>query len=211
MTVYFTSDPHWGHKFVAQLRGFDGDTSAHDAALLENFQRIVKRGDQVWWLGDLAMGNPEYALAMTAAIDGEHHLITGNHDFCFPGHRESHKWQKKYLEVFKSVQPYARRRVPVAPEGYHEVLLSHFPYIGGDPAEADHSMEPRYTQYRLPDEGRWLLHGHTHHADQRLHGHQIHVGLDAHNMRPVSLEYVSELIYLGSSVIPTLTKGNEDV
>ena len=51
---------------------------------------------------------------------------------------------------------------------------------------------PRYTQYRLPNQGRWLLHGHTHNKDQRIHGKQLHVGLDAWGMRPVSLDWIQK-------------------
>jgi len=38
----------------------------------------------------------------------------------------------------------------------------------------------------LPDEGQILLHGHTHMVDQRIHGRQLHVGLDAWGMAPVA-------------------------
>jgi calcineurin-like phosphoesterase family protein len=189
VTVWFTSDPHWGHSWGAHLRGFGNggpqDREAHDATLLENFQSMVKPGDQVWWLGDLSMGRPEYALEMTSLITGHHHLILGNHDEANPLFRDSYKHQRRYMEVFESVQTHARRRV-----NGHEVLLSHFPYAGLD--GDDHTDMPRYTQYRLPNEGRWLLHGHTHNKDQRVHGKQLHVGLDAWGMRPVSLDYIQK-------------------
>lgn len=192
MTVFFTSDPHWNHSFVANLRGFGNggpeDRKRHDEKLLENFQRLVGKNDQTWWLGDLAMSNPEYALSMIAQIPGEHHLITGNHDRCNPMFRDAHKWQKVYLEVFASVQAHTRRRI-----NGQEVLLSHFPYADGT-EEADHTEYPRYTQYRLPDEGRWLIHGHTHNQEQRVHGKQLHVGLDAWNMEPVSLDYIQRIV-----------------
>lgn len=184
MTVWFTSDPHWGHRFVADLRGFT-TTEEHDDALLENFRQMVKPKDQVWWLGDLNMNNPAEALAFTALIPGEHHLVAGNHDKVFPALRDAHKYQRQYLEVFSSVQAYARRRI-----NGHEVLLSHFPYAGTD--GDDHTEMPRYTQYRLPNQGRWLLHGHTHNKDQRIHGKQLHVGLDAWGMRPVSLDWIAK-------------------
>jgi calcineurin-like phosphoesterase family protein len=121
VTVWFTSDPHWGHSWVAHLRGFGNggpqDREAHDATLLENFQSMVKPGDQVWWLGDLSMGRPEYALEMTSLITGHHHLILGNHDEANPLFRDSYKHQRRYMEVFESVQTHARRRV-----NGHEVL-----------------------------------------------------------------------------------------
>lgn len=192
MTVWFTSDPHWGHRFVASLRGFE-QTADHDIALLENFHSMVKEGDVTWWLGDLAMNAPDYALSQIATIPGRHHLITGNHDKVASIFRDAHRWQRQYLEVFDSVQAFARRRI-----AGQEVLLSHYPYLT-DAGEggADHTFTPRYTQYRLPDEGRWLLHGHTHNKDQRVHGKQIHVGLDAWDMRPVNLDQIQDIVERG--------------
>ena len=43
----------------------------------------------------------------------------------------------------------------------------------------DHAREDRFDAWRLKDTGQWLLHGHTHDRGQRVHGRQIHVGLDA--------------------------------
>lgn len=186
MTVWFTSDPHWGHRFVADIRGF-ASTADHDTVLLDNFHATVREDDQVWWLGDLSMGNPSYALAQTATIPGRHHLVLGNHDAAHPMHRDSHKRLRPYLDVFESVQAFARRRV----NGI-SVLLSHFPYA--DEPGADHTYEPRHQQYRLRNLGEWLIHGHTHNGEQRLHGKQVHVGLDAWGMQPVPLSTLEELI-----------------
>ena len=183
--VWFTSDPHFGHRFVAGLRGFTGPDE-HDAALMANFTSVVREGDQVWWLGDLAMSNPKRALTLISGLRGTHHLIAGNHDRCHPSHRDSHKHLRAYLDVFASVQPFARRRI-----NGEEVLLSHFPYANEPDADRG---EVRDTQYRLANEGRWLLHGHTHMADQRVHGRQIHVGLDAWDLRPVPLTVIERLI-----------------
>ena len=98
-------------------------------------------------------------------------------------HRDAHRWQRTYLEVFDSVQPFARHVI-----GPAEVLLSHFPYAG------DHTEQDRHAQYRLRDEGRWLLHGHTH-ANNRHHSpRQIHVGLDGWDLRPVDEAAILALI-----------------
>lgn len=183
--VWLTSDPHFGHRFVAGLRGFDNPDD-HDAAILENFQNAVGPGDQTWWLGDLCMGNPAYALRLIQCIPGTHHLVAGNHDRCHPMHRDAHKQAPRYLDAFSSVQPFARRRVNGEP-----VLLSHFPYSDEPGADRD---EVRFEQYRLPNLGAWLLHGHTHMADQRVHGRQIHVGLDAWGLGPVALDTLAPTI-----------------
>lgn len=190
--LYFTSDLHLGHARVAALRGFvdgagEADTAAHDQAILDNWRNVVGKADTVWVLGDLATASSRQRLAVILAqideLPGTKHLITGNHDPVSPVHRDAHRWQPVFSQTFASVQPFARRRI-----AGHDALLSHFPYAG------DHTGTDRYTQYRLPDEGRWLLHGHTHSPDRISGRRQIHVGLDAWGLRPVSLATIEAII-----------------
>lgn len=180
MSVWFTSDPHFGHRMVAGLRGF-ATTEEHDEALVKNWTKVVKKGDSIWVLGDIAVSSPVAALEIIAALPGDKHLIAGNHDGCHPMHRSSHREQRRYLGSFASVQPFARQRW-----AGQEFLLSHFPY-------AKDRHESRYMEYRLRDEGMWLLHGHTHDKDQRLEGREIHVGTDAWDLSPVSLDTILAL------------------
>lgn len=179
--VWFTSDLHLGHRFVAGLRGFDC-VEDHDTHLMQQWESRVTDGDQVWVLGDLAVSRPTQALAIIRSLPGIKHFISGNHDGCHPMHRDAHKRTPEYLTAFASVQPFARRKI----HG-QDVLLSHFPY-------AKDRHEARYMQYRLRDEGAWLLHGHTHQADQRQEGREIHVGVDAWDFAPVSLHTVEAII-----------------
>lgn len=193
--VWFTSDLHIGHEKVAVDRFLpsliDGTAAIkwHDAMLAYHWDVNVGRDDHVWLLGDLSAGGSEvtaYALNWVADRPGIKHLIAGNHDHVHPMHRDAHKWQPAYLKVFASVQPFARRRI-----AGRSVLLSHFPYVG------DHTETDRHTQYRLRDEGEWLLHGHTHSIAKWAgwrHSRQIHVGVDAWGMRPVRIDDVAALL-----------------
>lgn len=166
---------------MAAERGF-ATTDEHDYHLCEQWRKTVGRDDQVWVLGDLCMANPTYALELIAGLPGNKHLIPGNHDACHPMHRDSHKWQPEYGIIFDSVQVHARRRI-----NHRDVLLSHFPYT------ADRG-ETRYPQYRLPDLGTMLLHGHTHLPERRTSDHEIHVGLDAWDLKPVSLDTIASMM-----------------
>lgn len=181
MTTYFTSDLHLGHRFVAGLRGFDS-ADEHDEAIVKRWKHHVTDGDDVWVLGDLAASSPDAALEIIGSLPGRKHLISGNHDKVHPMHRDAHKHQRKYLEVFESVQPFARRKI-----GEHYVLLSHFPYS----TDRD---EPRYVQYRLRDEGMYLLHGHTHSSEVVTSAREFHVGVDAWDLYPVSLETIHAIM-----------------
>lgn len=123
------------------------------------------RGDQLWILGDLTMGTN---LHETLALDlirnfkesrGKHapqiHLIWGNHDSGSPTQRDGWKRHRKFLEVFDSVQSTARLRINGT-----NVLLNHFPYTNlGDGPNREGS---RYPEYRIPNHGTPLVHGHTH-------------------------------------------------
>lgn len=184
MTVWLTSDLHLGHRLVANLRGFDIDTAAHDQAVCDGWASMVKSSDQVWVLGDVSVNNPRRgALELIGKLPGTKHLIPGNHDPIHPMHRDSHKWFPDFLAVFASVQAYARRRL-----NGRDVLLSHMPYT------TDWGFEARYPQWRLPDLGEFLVHGHTHSKERRTSNHELHVGVDAWDLKPVQLDAVIEYV-----------------
>ncbi|MBB5167109.1 metallophosphoesterase [Mycobacterium sp. AZCC_0083] len=212
--VWFTSDLHIGHRKVAASRiQFDGkpafedldnlpewfgaaDIAAHDRILAENWDAVVGDEDDVWILGDNSSGTSQAqfrALEWLRQRPGRKRLIPGNHCGPHPMHRDAHKWMKVYEEsgVFVSApQLAARRRIPLA-VGHVTALLSHFPYVG------DREGVDRHKQWRLPDCGDWILHGHTH-SDRvlqpGLHSRQLHVGVDAWGGMPVALEEIIRII-----------------
>lgn len=130
----------------------------HDMVIFRNLCNLLTKRDQLWILGDLSAGGSQAqrdALAVLAQVrretGAELHLIPGNHDGCHPQFRTAKKWWPEYLEVFDTIMPFASRKI-----AGQNVCLSHYPYYG------DHTSEDRHPQWRLRDEGRWLLHGHTH-------------------------------------------------
>lgn len=188
--IWYCSDIHIGHRHVAATRGFD-DPADHDAVLAANWERFIGAGDVVWVLGDLSVGGKRQELAALEWISqrpGVKHLVSGNHDNTHPMRSEAHKWQRVYLEqAFTSVQSAATRKI-----GGNRVLLSHFPFAGSE--DGDHTIENRFEEWRLPDTGQWLLHGHTHNPEQQVHGRQIHIGLDAHGLCPVPETWIEKQI-----------------
>ncbi len=178
--ILYTSDPHLGHEFLARLRGFvtpagDGDVAAHDAWYRQMWCGQVTKRDTVYILGDLTVGGAarvEAVLEFMRGLPGTKHFIAGNHDAVHPYERAAIRAQRQWMETFESVQPFGVRRLGIDGLRRH-VALSHFPYTG------DHTREDRFDAWRLKDTGQWLLHGHTHDCGQRVHGRQIHVGLDA--------------------------------
>lgn len=198
MTTWFTSDLHIGHRWAASVRfPSGGDVAAHDAHLAEQWDKWVRHDDLVWVLGDLSMeSGARNAIEWIRERPGTKHLITGNHDRCHTGiHRDGYAYTATYLTAFHSVQPFLRRRIFTKNHGAQEVLLSHFPYRGSPYGDRYEGSDPfnRFEQWRLPNMGAWLLHGHTHSTD-RQHGRSIHVGVDAWDWALVSLETITAMM-----------------
>ena len=184
--TFFTSDLHLGHRLVAAHRGFGEDVDAHDIAIMDNWRAVVHPEDTVWVLGDLAVSSPWRALFLLSTLPGHKRLVAGNHDKVHPLNRNAHKHQRRYMEVFDSICTAARMKI-----NDHEVRLSHFPY------RADRGDEPRYMEWRLPNYGIPLLHGHLHTPDVLSLDEgtlQVHVGLDAWSLFPVPRETVAGLL-----------------
>lgn len=220
MTTYFTSDLHIGHRMVAGLRGFWGpedvvnleydtaipDVFAHNQAVAGAFS-VVKPDDIVWILGDICISSKTWvdALHILNGLPGRKRLVCGNHDPASSVHRDAWKYRQGLVnEVFDTVQDFATIRL-----AGQTVLLSHYPYAGtgseGLRGEDQTEAEERFTEFRLTDCGRVLLHGHTH-GPERFHlsdagTPQIHIGLDAWGMNLVSQYEVEKLLTTSSALL----------
>ncbi len=81
--IFFTADTHFGH---AAALGFEGTPrpfatiEEHDEHLVARWNSVVGRKDKVWHLGDFALGKPEAGARIFRRLNGDKHLITGNHD-----------------------------------------------------------------------------------------------------------------------------------
>lgn len=181
MTVWLLADSHFGHARVAELRGF-ASAEEHDATLMRNFGRRFQSDDEVWWLGDVAMGDWRANLRNVSQLPGTHHLVMGNHDRCAPNNTRGWAYQHDFRVYgdFASIQQFARLNY----QG-RRLLLSHYPYSG------DHTEGERFTQFRLRDEGLILVHGHSHSTEKfsrsAAGSPQVCVSLDAWGFKPPSL------------------------
>lgn len=186
----FTSDLHLGHERVAGLRGYPS-TEAHDYAVLESLSGVAE-ADVLWILGDVVGAARQWPAALESLswLPGRKRLVLGNHDPAHPMNRNAWKHTAALAEVFEWWGTAASASVCG-----HRVVLSHFPYRR-DRGEA------RYPQWRLPNEGAWLIHGHTHGTEVvtvKPDGatapaeREVHVGWDAWR-RPVADHELAALI-----------------
>ena len=157
MTVYFTSDTHFGDPRVLRIdRRPYPDLDAHDSALVANWNGTVGEGDEVWHLGDFALGPPpERVEALLAGLNGTKHLIVGNNDG--PATLAAPGWA--------SVAHYAELAVEA-----RRLVLCHY----------------AFRTWNRMGTGVLDLHGHSH-GKLKPQPRQYDVGVDAFGFRPVTL------------------------
>ena len=168
--IYFTSDWHIGHnkEFLYKPRGFNS-IEEHDIAVLQRCNEIVDYDDELWILGDLAMGGDKKAWNQVYYNLKCHniHFIQGNHDT----DNKMDIYENEYLmnyEGLAQIYKYYKRRT---------FYLSHYPTIVGNFEDGRPSM--------------WNLSGHTHSKDKfSIYPNVYNVSLDAHNCYPVSIEQI---------------------
>lgn len=159
MAVFFTADTHFGHAAARALyrRPFPS-VAAMDEAMVERWNEAVGPGDEVWHLGDFAVGAQAVAGAgaLLARLNGRKHLVVGNNDppavAALPG--------------WASAAHYAELEV----DGVR-VVLCHY----------------AFRTWRDAGRGSVNLHGHSHGRLRPLLPRQADVGVDARDFRPVSL------------------------
>lgn len=193
MTTWFTSDTHFSHKNIINLgagRPFK-DIQHHNEMLIHNWNSVVAWDDTVYHLGDVALGPWPDGLDCVKRLNGTKILIPGNHDRVSsvekPARRE--RFREDYLGAFAGILD----EVIGLRLGDHDVQLSHYPYTG----ESHEGRADRYTELRPINDGRVLIHGHTH-ADSVVSYDKdtlmISVGVDAWNWTPVSEDQVLQII-----------------
>jgi calcineurin-like phosphoesterase family protein len=115
LNVFFTADSHFGHGGALGLyrRPF-ASVAEMDAALVARWNATVGAGDEVWHLGDFALGVRDTGLAaLLDGLNGRKHLITGNNDG--PATTALAGWA--------TVAAYAE----IAVDG-HALVLCHYPF-----------------------------------------------------------------------------------
>lgn len=97
--IWFTSDTHFGHTNILSFCGRPWqDILDHDLALIRAWNARVKPGDIVYHLGDFSFHDLDYTQYILDSLDGELHLILGNHDSVMRKCKGI-KWVGEYKEI----------------------------------------------------------------------------------------------------------------
>lgn len=167
--TWFRSDDHIGHLNILRYDARPFSTiEEHDEALINNHNALVNKNDIVWFLGDVLFVRDKTDDALTAIIkrfNGHKHLILGNHDNRFRGHR--------FGFGFGSIQDVKDLSI-----NGQRIFLSHY----------SHRVWPGKNK------GAAMLYGHSHGNLPEDGSLSFDVGVNSWDYKPVSLEQVQEKI-----------------
>jgi calcineurin-like phosphoesterase family protein len=177
VTVYFTSDTHFGHGSIIRLckRPF-ASVDEMDEAIIERWNERVTPGDTVYHLGDFAFRNAAAPDTYFNRLNGTIHLVAGNHD------RDT---LRTSAGLFASVSLILEVKV----QG-QQIVLCHYP------------MREWHGSYRKA----WHLFGHVHgRLNEKPLGYSLDVGVDSHEFRPWSMDEVGAVFAMREN--PFIARG----
>lgn len=170
MNTYFTADLHFGHYNIIRHCDRPWNKEDHDARLIDKWNSVVTKRDEVFLLGDFAMfkaikGEERMkAYRRTRnALNGKIHLILGNHDHM------SQELYSSFTNVYTGI-----REMKVDGQ---RITLCHYPM----------------RSWNGSFHGAWHLFGHVHGRMENVNtGLSFDVGVDVPDWdyKPVSFEQV---------------------
>lgn len=185
--IWFTSDPHYHHKAILQFcknRVFP-NVEAMEERLIKNWNDRVDFTDTVIVVGDFSFGSSADREHILNRLNGFKVLVQGNHDKA-----------KRCPKGFELMVSRLSIRVGGVP-----VTVSHYPLKWTKPKRFLEKLkafprkiyQPRYLDRMDEDKGQYHIHGHTH-STIKFRGNQIHVGVDAWDLYPVSEKKICQYI-----------------
>ena len=201
--IYFTSDLHFSHqniaKFCPQFR-IQATVDEMDEALIAYWNATVQPEDIVYNLGDISFARDVPAIAkIMRRLNGQHHLIFGNHDNVIMRNSEYFLNKKKDdgSPLLSSAQHYLKLHLEVMSE---PLILFHYPIQEWDGCH----------------KGWYRLYGHLHNRMAKVSGRLLNVGYDLHGrfLTPQDieefLEKLPKVAHHGEAAITVKSKDLKD-
>lgn len=114
--VFFTADTHFNHKNILLFgRGAHfSDVEEMNERLIQNWNAVVGKHDRIYHLGDFSFGPKEGIIEVIERLNGDIHMVRGNHD----------RQLDSLKQMFASFGDYKEIKV----DG-QRVCMSHFPFL----------------------------------------------------------------------------------
>jgi calcineurin-like phosphoesterase family protein len=178
--LFFTSDDHLFHKNIITYcdRPFV-DVDEMNSNLIKNWNSVVPKDGKVFNLGDVSLtANPKELYDVLQQLNGEIHLVVGNHEHDALGKpfiRERWASINDVAEIFVDDEEITY--------GKQHIVMCHYPMI----------------VWNGSHRGSWQLFGHVHGglSNKGVIKHPVtslDVGVDSHNYTPWSYQEVKEQI-----------------
>lgn len=173
--IWFTADYHLLHTNVIKYDSRPFETVEQmTAIIIQNHNELVKPDDIVFNLGDFALGNSQQAYNILRQLNGRHILIKGNHEKTVIDN-------SKLRNAFEGIFDYLEITVH-EPKLYKEqqiICLFHYPI----------------HEWNVAHHGAWMLHGHSHGADNYDSSFKIlNVGIMLNNYKPFSYKQIKDIM-----------------
>lgn len=147
---YYMSDLHFDHANLLTRMDHRPFSSVEEMNeyMIRQWNRKVRRQDEVVILGDFAFSNGERANELLDMLHGRKYLIVGNHDRYFLNDknfdRTKFEWIKEYAELN---------------DNKRGIVLCHYPIIC-------YNGQYRKDQFGVPK--RYMLYGHVHNTRDEI-------------------------------------------
>ncbi len=141
---YYIADCHFYHESLndkMDMRGF-ADAAEMNAYMISQWNKKVKKKDEVVILGDFSLGDALETNAILDCLNGKLFLIIGNHDNRFLRSKEFNR------DRFGWIHPYAELN-----DDGRKVILSHYPIA---------CYNGQYIKNKEGCAKTYMLYGHVH-------------------------------------------------
>lgn len=174
--IFVTSDLHFGHdrEFIWKVRGFNSVQEMNEE-YVKRWNSLVTNEDDVYILGDLMLGNNNTGIHYLNQLNGNIHVVLGNHDTST--RQALYKADaRKIVEVQWAIMLNYKK--------YH-FFMTHFPCMTGN-------LEKESLKQMTLN-----LYGHTHQTTNFYEDrpYMYHVGVDSHDGYPVLLDDIIDEMY----------------
>jgi calcineurin-like phosphoesterase family protein len=163
---------HFNHdkEFIWKARGFNSVQEMNEAIIYRHNSRVID-SDDVYVLGDLCLGDLEAGRECISQMRGKLHIVLGNHD------------TSRRIEMYKSLPNVVEIADALRIDfGKYHFIATHYPMLTGN-------LEKESLKRMTLN-----LHGHTHSSSKFYYElpYCYHVGVDAHDCKPVQMEIILE-------------------